>query len=240
MLRVLLADYDDGFREELARLLLKEFDVQECTEGRRALREVLANPPDILVVNLTLPGLEGLSLLPCLLDKANLPVLLVTALDFTGEQLELAEKAGAAYCLLRSCPPAEAAWQVLQLSRWFHPRSEDDLRRNIRRLLSGLGLDLCQSGWNYWQQALAYALTQGDLPPIAQVYDAVATQNHLTCSRVERSMHEALCSARKRKTGDLWRKLFPESLPRLTNGRFLATVLQELRWEQLEKPYRWF
>jgi PAS domain S-box-containing protein len=91
--RVLVADDDDAFRRQVVELLAAEGDIQvvEATNGREVLRQVAQRMPDLLLLDLLMPEMDGFEVLHQLrTDKRamNLPVLVVT-----GKDLSLPEKA---------------------------------------------------------------------------------------------------------------------------------------------------
>jgi len=61
--RILIVD-DDPDMVELLRLALTEagFSVRTATDGQEALRKALRAPPDLVVLDLVLPGMNGFSL----------------------------------------------------------------------------------------------------------------------------------------------------------------------------------
>jgi CheY-like chemotaxis protein len=62
--RVLVVDDDPGCTVPLARLLAQDgFDVTTVTSGAEALARIVAQPPDALITDLQMPGLDGASLL---------------------------------------------------------------------------------------------------------------------------------------------------------------------------------
>ena len=63
--------------------------VDEAADGRLALATALAQPPDVLVLDLGLPGLDGLVLCRRLRDEADthVPVLMLTARDTLNDKL---------------------------------------------------------------------------------------------------------------------------------------------------------
>ncbi|MGH4001920.1 MAG: response regulator transcription factor, partial [Pseudonocardiaceae bacterium] len=63
MIKVLLADDEDLIRAALAALLGLEPDLQivaEASDGRAAVDAALAHRPDVAVVDLEMPALDGL------------------------------------------------------------------------------------------------------------------------------------------------------------------------------------
>ncbi len=81
MTRVLLAEDDTAISDPLARALVREgYDVTVHADGREALDVALGTPPDLLVLDLGLPTLDGLEV--CRRMRAtgsDVPVLILTA-----------------------------------------------------------------------------------------------------------------------------------------------------------------
>jgi class 3 adenylate cyclase len=82
--------------EEQNRMLLRDpleargYEVSEAVDGDEALRKVRAHPPDVILLDLMMPKLNGFDVCRCL--KANdktsaIPVLMVTALSDRKERL---------------------------------------------------------------------------------------------------------------------------------------------------------
>ncbi|SDO06609.1 SpoIIE family protein phosphatase [Geodermatophilus sp. DSM 45219] len=80
--RVLVADDNADMRGYLVRLLSPHYDVRAAADGRQALDAVLADPPDLVVSDVMMPGLDGMGLLARLRADprtARLPVVLLSA-----------------------------------------------------------------------------------------------------------------------------------------------------------------
>ncbi|MFI5614377.1 SpoIIE family protein phosphatase [Amycolatopsis sp. NPDC051903] len=81
--RVLIADDNADMREYLARLLTSAgYRTSTATDGLEALDAVRADPPDLLVSDVMMPGLDGLALLAALRHDprtAAVPVVLLSA-----------------------------------------------------------------------------------------------------------------------------------------------------------------
>ncbi len=80
---VLLVDDEDDLRRVMRDLLEREgFNVQEARDGVQALDEVDRHAPDIIVLDLNLPGLDGYNVLSQLRSRPatrDIPVVVLTA-----------------------------------------------------------------------------------------------------------------------------------------------------------------
>lgn len=78
--RVLVVDDDPTVAEVVHRYLEREgFEVEVIADGETALRRALADPPDALVLDLMLPGLDGLEVCRRLREVVPVPVIMLTA-----------------------------------------------------------------------------------------------------------------------------------------------------------------
>ena len=79
---VLIVEDEAALAEPLAFLLRKEgFDVRIAGDGPTALAEFEANPVDIVLLDLMLPGMSGTEVCKNIRLKSNVPVIMVTARD---------------------------------------------------------------------------------------------------------------------------------------------------------------
>lgn len=80
--RVLLADDNSDMRQYLARILEDEHDVEAVADGQAALEAVRARPPDLVLSDIMMPGLDGFELLKALRADKQLkaiPIILLSA-----------------------------------------------------------------------------------------------------------------------------------------------------------------
>jgi DNA-binding response OmpR family regulator len=81
--RILVADDDADIRElVLFKLESAGFDVATASDGQEALDAAVADPPDLLVLDLMMPRLTGLEVCAALRGTpatARLPIILLTA-----------------------------------------------------------------------------------------------------------------------------------------------------------------
>jgi len=80
MKRILIIE-DDSSIAELQRdyLEVAGFDVSLCEDGLDGLRAIQNNEYDLIILDIMLPGLDGLEILKSMRDEKDIPVLLVSA-----------------------------------------------------------------------------------------------------------------------------------------------------------------
>ena len=80
--RILVIDDDDDVRTLVKTLLSRAgHDVREAGDGRAGLREFFASPADLVVLDVSMPELDGFETLARLRDLSDVPVLMLTARD---------------------------------------------------------------------------------------------------------------------------------------------------------------
>jgi DNA-binding response OmpR family regulator len=80
---VLLVEDDHDIAEPLTRALAREgYDVSVAGEGRVALESVLDSPPDLIILDIGLPGMDGLEVCRHVREvRPHVPILMLTARD---------------------------------------------------------------------------------------------------------------------------------------------------------------
>jgi two-component system response regulator RegX3 len=80
--RILVVEDEESYREALQAGLGKEgYEVQLVADGIEALRRFTDDPPDLVLLDLMLPGLSGTEVCRRMRRMASVPVIMVTALD---------------------------------------------------------------------------------------------------------------------------------------------------------------
>jgi DNA-binding response OmpR family regulator len=80
--RILVVDDDDDIRG-LVRTLLERagYEVSDASDGREGLRELYAGSPDLVILDVAMPGLDGWATLERIREVSDVPVLMLTARD---------------------------------------------------------------------------------------------------------------------------------------------------------------
>jgi two-component system, OmpR family, response regulator MprA len=89
VMRVLVVDDEPSVREALQRILNREgFDVAVACDGREAVRSQAAAPADAVLLDVLMPGLDGLEVCRRMRDTGDrTPVLMLTARDEVGDKV---------------------------------------------------------------------------------------------------------------------------------------------------------
>jgi DNA-binding response OmpR family regulator len=78
--QVLIVDDDDDLRTMVATLLQRAgIGTIEAPDGNAGLREFFAHRPDLVVLDVSMPGMDGFEVLARIRDLSDVPVLLLTA-----------------------------------------------------------------------------------------------------------------------------------------------------------------
>ena len=78
--RILVVDDDADIRQLLRELLERiGYAVDEAEDGKTALRRLFANAPSLVILDVTMPELDGYQTLERIRDLSDVPVLMLTA-----------------------------------------------------------------------------------------------------------------------------------------------------------------
>jgi DNA-binding response OmpR family regulator len=85
---ILVVDDEDTIREVVGRYLEREgFSVKEAADGYEALDIIQDDPPALIVLDLMLPGIDGLTLTQHLRQDRHIPIIMLTAKGETGDRI---------------------------------------------------------------------------------------------------------------------------------------------------------
>jgi excisionase family DNA binding protein len=88
--RILVVDDEASIRDLLSKTLaLAEYDVDVAPDGRSALERLRLYPYDLLIVDLKMPGMDGLSVIrEAKRLKSDLPVIIITGYSTEASAIE--------------------------------------------------------------------------------------------------------------------------------------------------------
>ena len=139
MIRVLLADDHSIVRAGLRRIVEDSEDmtvVAEAADGREAIRQVRKKSPDVVVVDISMPGLDGLEVISRLhSDDPNLPIIILTMHEEEQYVVRAIEAGAMGYITKRSAPEqlVDAIRKVLEGGRYLTDEAAERLALRVAR-----------------------------------------------------------------------------------------------------------
>jgi two-component system response regulator MprA len=126
--RILVVDDDIRLADSLRRALIYEgHTVEIAADGPRALAIARDQPPDLVVLDVMLPGMDGVEVCRRLRDGSDLPILMLTARDAVSDRVAGLD-AGADDYLVKPFAYDELLARVRALLRRREPGSHETLR----------------------------------------------------------------------------------------------------------------
>jgi two-component system response regulator RegX3 len=78
--RILIVEDEEAIAESVAYNLRQEgFEAEVVGDGPAALRQALSQPPDLILLDLMLPGIDGLEVCRTLRKRVKVPIIMLTA-----------------------------------------------------------------------------------------------------------------------------------------------------------------
>ena len=115
--RVAVIDDDRFVREMLEIGLGREgFDVRTASDGQAALELARSWDPEVIVLDIMMPKIDGITLLPRLREITQAPILMLTAMGETADKVA-SLGAGADDYLVKPFNPFELVARVKRLLR---------------------------------------------------------------------------------------------------------------------------
>lgn len=210
-IRILIADPDARFTHRLSAHLQGFPDIELLgieSNGQDALRKVRSLHPDLLLFDLILPGLDGISLLRSVNELRQPPTTLCCTRFFSEVSLEAARDYGASFVVFKpmeltslhqtivSC--VETHRRLMALNR-RNIDSEDTgaLCAQIRNFVVSLGVPSKLIGCSYIAEAVRLARDDVSLTRNLSrgVYLEISRSMNTTPSRIERCIRSAITAA---------------------------------------------
>lgn len=236
--KLLIADANEEFRTALAELLRGTYTLRVCGNGHEALSLLHSFHPDILVLDLMIPGLDGISLLYAAAADLICPVVLATCRYMTDYMTESADKLGISYVMIKPCDLRATADRIQDLTQRIHPPlvSRPDPRAYVSNLLVTLGIPTNRRGYTYLREAILLMAQDPDQTVTKVLYPAVGNLCRGNKEQVERSIRTAIEKAWLNRDDRVWQLYFPPGadgiIPKPSNAAFISRLADALNLQQ--------
>ncbi len=96
--RILIVDDDPGLLVLLAEQLRDDgYEIMTARDGNEALRRLQTSWPDLLIIDMMMPRMDGLSLAREIKARADLPIIVLSAIDAGDSKADLLEEVAEDY-----------------------------------------------------------------------------------------------------------------------------------------------
>ena len=235
--KMLIADSDDLFRLALADALRAHCQILSCRDGQEALFLLRRERPDILVLDLLLPKLDGISLLRAAARDGVLPRVFATTAFVNGYIMSSLESLDICYIMRKPCDIAATAEMILQLQPELTvvSKATADPKAGVSRLLRDLGFSSKLDGYTYLLEAIPLFAADPAQSFTKELYPAVGQRHGRSAMLVERNIRNAIATTWSRRDDAVWKQYFPADssgcVIRPTNGAFIARLAEALQRE---------
>lgn len=153
--KVLIVDDDMHIAELISLYMAKEgYDTEEVYDGREAIRTAEAFQPDLILLDLMLPGMDGYQVCTEIRKTSRVPIIMLTAKGETFDKV-LGLELGADDYIVKPFDPKELVARVKAVLRRYEPIQTED--KNVLKF-DALEINLSNYSVVYHGKAL-------DFPP---------------------------------------------------------------------------
>ncbi len=254
-IRILAADSNLEFCKTLERMMAAEPDMQlvaTATDGAQALSAVAEHKPDLVLLELVLPKLDGLEVLRRMPETGCKPSVIVLSGFINNNVVSACSEAGADFFITKPCDAATLLTRMRQVAGTARAaaagaaydcrpaaaprRTQEDanLESVVTDIIHEIGVPAHIKGYQYLREAII--LTINDMDMINAVtkvlYPEVARKFSTTPSRVERAIRHAIEVAWDRGDIETLQRFFGYTVSNIkgkpTNSEFIAMIADNL------------
>ena len=221
---VLIAHSSEEIATILDCVISCKYSTTICSDSENTVNQILLNPPDALILDMSLPVTGGIGVLERI--KGCLPDVILATVWFPDQQIINTLSAyGVDHVTVL---PGKIGDIIYKLEDMLQQKSAENptlLKTILRQLHIPGHVD------GYQQLLMAIPLFAEDPSSILskEIYPVIARALHLTSGKcVERSIRAALDSGWNNGDKELWRKYFPDAQRRPAVKTFIAEISHHL------------
>ena len=243
--KILIADGNEEFCDHLKRRLeqVPGYEVAGvAADGQRALELMRAVQPDVLVLDLMLAKLDGITVLKRAREMDKPPAALVLTGFMTEYVSNMAASLGVQYFMSKPCELDAVAERVHemtavegQLRKNAQRRQEVNIEAMVTSIIHEIGVPAHIKGYQYLRDAIIMSVNDMDmLNSITKIlYPTIAKKYQTTSNRVERAIRHAIEVAWSRGKMDTIDEMFGYTIHngkgKPTNSEFIALITDRIR-----------
>lgn len=238
MQKVFIADHCEDFSVVLTGALRARFQVEVCPDGTRALELIRASRPDVLILDLMLPGTPGMDILRAVREEQLCAAVIITSRFFSDYVLESLQRLHVDYAVRKPCAMQSIIDRVEELCAGINPTQthQPDPHCAVSSILLSLGMPTNRKGFRYCRQAVLMMADDPSAQVTKEIYPTIGKQCGTSKTAVEKAIRSAIDTAWENRNNDLWRQYFVPApngqVPRPTNAQFLTRIADAIAMGQ--------
>ena len=246
---VLIADSSQALIDDLTKRLEEQEGfhvVGAATDGQRAVELVRALQPELLVLDLMLPKLDGVSVLKAANELERRPASVVLAAYSSDYIHTILTELGTEYVIRRPCDLRAVVDRLREVRSALFDRGgsagqrvraaqDINVEAMVTSIIHEIGVPAHIKGYQYMREAIMIAVNDMDaINSITKVlYPQVAKTFQTTSSRVERAIRHAIEVAWDRGDIETLQRFFGYTVSNAkgkpTNSEFIALIADKLQ-----------
>lgn len=229
MQKLLIADPSAIFSALLTRALSDTYEITCCETGKETLTMLETLRPHILILNLGLTYMDGLTVLHTTAYKP--PVILALTTLGTDRELQRVKDAGADFAMITPCTVESVVYNVRELARMTKQKNtQADPQGIVEEHLRRLGIPPHRAGFQQLRVGIPIFTQNENQLMQKELYPVIARLcGNRGADQVERSIREAIGEAWKNRDPAVWEEYFPGWKKAPSNKVFIAVLAQKLR-----------
>lgn len=231
--KVLVADAAVDFCEALAEALKNSFALRICHDGLEAETMLQTYAPDVLVMDLALPNLDGIALLERISTMHKRPRILLTT-RFISPYIEHAISGfGVDLVVVKPCNVSAMVDRILDLTENGEETSLTPVRQmaSTSSMLMDLDIPSKRRGFTYLEMCIGLYMENPGQPLTKVLYPMVAKKYNTKVDAVERAIRQVIHETWSRRDDKVWRMYFRPGrdgvIPRPTNAEFISRLAEQ-------------
>ena len=241
--KLLIAEGSEELAAALTEALAGEYHIRTCSDGEEALDLLWSFTPDVMILDLMLPRLDGLTLLQMAKEEGPLPAVLAVSRMVSDYISTALGRLGVDYVMQKPCVLRALVARIRDLEQSMVRGNEmpavpegiagADPRVAASNILLSMGFKSSHDGYQYLREAILIMDKNPDQTLTKELYPQVAALFQRGGGNVERSCRTAIEYAMKHGDKQIWRMYFPADangeIPKPTNGAFITRMVEVLR-----------
>lgn len=234
MQKMLIADSSEDFRFALEELFSGSYRIKTCSTGKEAADCLSTFHPDVMILDLLLPELDGISVLHSALSKDVRPKVLATTRYVNDYILYTFQNMNVDYMMVKPCDLDALAARVADLKNHLsYPISLEDLQIMAIRHLQRLGFPSHLDGYLFLKTGLPLFVKRPHQRLFNELYAAILEITGFDNEKqVDRSICSAIQAAWKDRDDIVWQEYFKPNktgtVPRPCNRLFFNRLTDKI------------